>query len=143
MAAPFSPGDLLMRCLDLLFHGAVEAGIFDGSPIGEHGKRVHPKINAHLFFTRMEGRGEIELILTGEHRIPLIPFTEFEPGCPGLFKPGRNGRSLSGGLGGVVCMTCSFRVTIPIASMDWRAETMANPLHSALFGLDIKGAGRT
>ena len=64
--------------------------------------------------------------------------TEAGPGCPCVSNQGRNGPSLSGGLGGVGCMTCSLPVTIAIAAMDRRTEAMANPLDPAVWGSDIK-----
>src|ERR1700738_3707981 len=64
--------------------------------------------------------------------------TEAGPGCPCVSNQGRNGPSLSGGLGGVGCMTCSLLVTIDIAGMYRRTEAMANPLDPAVFGSDIK-----
>src|SRR6266852_2133997 len=57
---------------------------------------------------------------------------------PCVSNQGRNGPSLSGGLGGVGCMTCSLLVTIAIAALDRRTEAMANPLYPAVFGSDIK-----
>src|SRR2546430_9839980 len=57
--------------------------------------------------------------------------TEAGPGCSCVSNQGRNGPSLSGGLGAVGCMTCSLLVTVAIAAMDRRTEAMANPLYPA------------
>ncbi len=67
--------------------------------------------------------------------------TKTVPECPRLFKRARNARSLRGGLSGTLLRRGhSNLVAIAIAAMNWRAEPMANSLHSAGARSDVKGA---
>ncbi len=67
--------DQPMRLFDVLFCVPIEAWVGNLGAIGEHGKGGDAQVNAYLFLRWMEGHGWSELILCGEHRIPLLTFS--------------------------------------------------------------------
>ena len=75
-----------------------------------------------------------------KHRIGTLVTTSAQE-APVIY-PGEEWAFLFWGLGGG-SSDLSFPVAVAIATVDRRAGAMANPLHSSLFGSDIKGAGGT
>src|SRR2546428_5192550 len=66
--------------------------------------------------------------------------TETGLGSPRLSKRGRNGPTLSGGLGGGGCMQHSLLVAIAIVAMDGSAIAITDPGLASAFGPQIEGA---
>src|SRR5712692_5426719 len=83
MTVPLSPGDLLMRRLDLLFAGAIAAGVLNCGSIGEDGKGCDAQVKADGLFAGMKGRRRVEDVLAGKDGKPLLSFSLHRAGFDG------------------------------------------------------------
>src|SRR6266849_4554825 len=94
--------------------------------------------NTMRYPKRRRGLKYVKRIAIQTTQTVMLVISEVGPGCPCVSNQGRNGPSLSGGLGGVLCMARSYRITVAIKTMDGGTETMADPLYSALLRRDVK-----